>query len=83
MLQGGSKFYLSPHTHIEITNNHAKRGGGIYVEDQNTVTTIPCFFQIVELQYAYSQLDAMITLENNTPVEKIVYVRFVHEYLAC
>ena len=44
MLQSGSKFYLMPHTHIEITNNHAKRGGGIYVEDKNAATTIPCFF---------------------------------------
>ena len=44
MLQGGSKFYLFPPTHIEIINNHAKRGGGIYVEDQNAATTIPCFF---------------------------------------
>ena len=33
ILQGGSTMYLMPHTHVEITNNHAKRGGGI-----------PCFF---------------------------------------
>ena len=69
ILQGDSRFYLMPCTHIQITNNHAKRGGGIYVEDQNTATTIPCFFQIVELQYPYSLLDSMITLENNTAQE--------------
>ena len=66
MLQGGSRFYLMAHTHIQITNNYAKRGGAIYVEDQNAATTIPCFFQIVE---PYSHLDAMITLENNTAQE--------------
>ena len=69
MLQGGSKFYLFPHTHIQITNNHAKRGGGIYVEDQNAATTIPCFFQILKLHYPYSHIDSMITLENNTAQE--------------
>ena len=69
MLQGSSEFYLMPHAHIQITNNRAKRGGGIYVEDQNAATTIPCFFQIVELEYPYSHLDAMITLENNTAQE--------------
>ena len=69
MLQGGSRFYLRPHTHIQLTKNHAKRGGGIYVEDQNAATTIPCFFQIVELQYPYSHLDSMITLKNNTAQE--------------
>ena len=69
MLQSGSRFYLMPHAHIQITNNHAKRGGGIYVKNQNAVTTIPCFFQIVEMQYAYSHLDPMITLENNTAQE--------------
>ena len=52
-----------------MTNNHDKRGGGIYVEDQNAATTIPCFFQIVGLQYPYSHLDAMITLESNTAQE--------------
>ena len=66
MLQGGSRFYLMPHAHIQITNNHAKRGGGIYVEDLNAATTIPCFFQIVE---PYPHTDAMITLENNTAQE--------------
>ena len=69
MLQGGSRFYLRPHTHIQITNNHAKRGGGIYVEDQNAATTIPCFFQIVNLQYPFLQIDSMITLKNNTAQE--------------
>ena len=28
MLQSGSTFYLMPHTHVQITNNHARRGGG-------------------------------------------------------
>ena len=69
MLQGDSRFYLMPGTHIQISKNHAKRGGGIYVEDQNTATTIPCFFETVDLQYPYSHLDEMITLENNTAQE--------------
>ena len=69
MLQGGSRFYLKPHTHIQVTANHAKRGGGIYVEDQNAATTIPCFFQIVKLPYLFLQIDSMITLKNNTAQE--------------
>ena len=69
ILQGGSIFYLMPHTHIEITNNHAIRGGGIYVEDQVLVITFPCFFQLVNLQYPYSHIDAVVTLENNTADE--------------
>ena len=69
ILQGGSIFYLMPHTHIEITNNHAIRGGGIYVEDQVLVITLPCFFQLVNLQYPYSHIDAVVTLENNTADE--------------
>ena len=44
LLQGGSIFYLMPHTHIQINHNHANRGGGIYVEDQNAAITVPCFF---------------------------------------
>ena len=35
MLQGGSTIYLMPHTYIQIVNNHAKRGGGTYIEDGN------------------------------------------------
>ena len=66
ILQGGSIFYLMPHTHIEITNNHAIRGGGIYVVDQVAVLVFPCFFQLVNLQYPYSHIDAIVTLENNT-----------------
>ena len=69
ILQGGSIFYLMPHTHIEITNNHAIRGGGIYVEDQVLVITFPCFFQLVNLQYPYSHNDAVVTLENNSADE--------------
>ena len=57
--------YLMPHTHIQIMNNHAKGGGGIYVED-NTVTKMPCFFQLLDLQYPQ---DIAITLENNTADE--------------
>ena len=66
MLQSGSRFYMMPHAHIQITNNHARRGGGIYVEDQNAATTIPCFFQILE---PYPHIDVRITLENNTAQE--------------
>ena len=68
MLQGGSKFYLMPNTHVQIVSNHAKRGGGIYVEDENA-RAIPyvCFFQVFDLHYPY--FDSMITLENNTADE--------------
>ena len=71
MLQGGSRFYLMPHTHIQISNNHAKRGGGIYIVDQDltTVSLIPCFFQLLDLQYPILHIDARITLENNTADE--------------
>ena len=69
ILQGGSTMYLMPHTHVEITNNHAKRGGGIFVEDENTATTIPCFFQLLNQQYPYSHINAVVTLENNTADE--------------
>ena len=60
-------FYLMPHTHIQIDNNHAKRGGGIYVEDDNVATTISCFFQQLDLQYPH--INAVITLVNNTADE--------------
>ena len=69
VLQGGSRFYLMPHTHIEITHNHAKRGGGIYVVDEDAATTIPCFFQLLNLQYPYLYIDAVLILENNTAEE--------------
>ena len=69
LLQSGSIFYLMPHTHVQIANNHAKRGGGIYVEDEVTVTTMPCFFQVLNLQYPNLPITAMITLENNTADE--------------
>ena len=69
LLQGGSIFYQMPHTHLQITHNHARRGGGIYVEDEITVTTIPCFFQVFNLQLPYLAIDAVITLENNTADE--------------
>ena len=63
ILLGGSTMYLMSHTHIQIMNNHAKRGGGI---DDNTVTIMPHFFQLLDLQYLQ---DTKITLENNTADE--------------
>ena len=69
LLQSGSIFYLMPHAHVQITNNHARRGGGIYVEDEVTVTTVPCFFQVMNLDYPNSPITAVITLENNTADE--------------
>jgi len=69
ILQGGSTFYLMPHTHVQIFNNHAKRGGGIYVEDEAIVTIIPCFFQLMDPHYPYSDISSVITLENNTADE--------------
>ena len=69
LLQRGSRFNLMPHTHIQIFNNHAKRGGGIYVEDDAAVTKNPCFFQLMHLHFPYSDIDSVITLENNTADE--------------
>ena len=69
MLEGGSIFYLMPHTHVQIINNHAKRGGGIYVEDENTELPYPCFFQLMNEHDHYSEIDSVITLENNTADE--------------
>ena len=69
ILQGGSTFYLMPHTHVQIINNHAKRGGGIYIEDENEGLIGPCFFQLMDLHYPYSDIDSVITLENNTADE--------------
>ena len=66
ILLGGSTMYLMTHTHIQIMNNHAKRGGGIYVEDDNTVTIMSCFFQLLDLKHPQ---DTKITLENNTAEE--------------
>ena len=76
-LTGDSRFYIMQYTHVQITNNHAKRGGGIYIEDEVTVTTTPCFFQLLNLKYSYSHIDAVVTLENNTADEagSSVYVR--------
>ena len=65
-LQGGSKFNLMPNTHVQIVNNHAKRGGGIYVEDQNVGSIDACFFQIFDLEFSSN---VVITLENNTADE--------------
>ena len=67
MLTGRSMFYAMPYTHVQITNNHAKRGGGVYVKDEDTVTTTSCFFQLLNL--SYSHIDAVVTLENNTADE--------------
>ena len=70
-VEGCSRFYLMPHTHIQISNNHARRGGGIYIVDQDitTVRLVPCFFQLLDLQYPISHIDTRITLENNTADE--------------
>ena len=69
ILQGGSTFYLMPHTHVQIINNHVKRGGGIYVEDETVGVICPCFFQLMDLHYTYSDIDSVIILENNTADE--------------
>ena len=52
-----------PHPHP----NHGKRGGGIYVEDVNTVTITPRFFELLDLQY--SQDTKITLLENDTADE--------------
>ena len=51
ILQGGSTFYFMPHIHVQIINNHVKRGGGIYVEDETVGVICPCFFQLMDLHY--------------------------------
>ena len=38
-----------PDTYIQTTNNHAKRGAGIYFEVDNTVTNTPCSFWLWDL----------------------------------
>ena len=58
-----------PHTHVQIINNHAKRGSGIYIEDQNAGAIDSGFFQVFDLQYQCSDIDSVITLENNTADE--------------
>ena len=68
-LTGHSMFYILPYTHVQITNNHAKRGGGIYVKDEDTLTTTPCFFQLMNLKHSSLHIDAVVTLENNTADE--------------
>ena len=73
MLRTGSRFTLMPHTHVQIVNNHAKRGGGIYIEDAIEYAGLkfngPCFFQLMDLHYPYSEIDSVIILENNTADE--------------
>ena len=39
------------------------------MEDEVTVTTMPCFFQVLNLQYPNLPITGMITLENNTADE--------------
>ena len=58
-----------PHSHVQIINNHAIQGGGIYIEDENAASSVPCFFQLLDLHYPYSDIDAKITLQNNTAEE--------------
>ena len=69
LLQGGSIFYLMPHTHIQITNNHARRGGDIYVEDKNYSANNSMFLSGIQSAVPYLAIDAVITLENNTADE--------------
>jgi len=66
MLQGGSTIYLMPHTYIQIVNNHAKRGGGIYIDDGNSRIFGPCFFQLMDLHYPYSDIDSVVGLHVGT-----------------
>ena len=72
MLQGGSTFYLMPHPHVQIINNHAKKGGGIYIDDETVTRNPPCFFQLMDLYYPNSDIDSVISLENNTADEQEV-----------
>ena len=64
-LNSDSIFYLMRHTHVQITNNYAKRGGGVYIEDETVTRNPPCFFQLMDLHYPNSDIDSVISLENN------------------
>ena len=52
--------YFASHTHLHLINNHAMRGGGIYVHPQFSFKG-PCFFQVESTDYA----DIQIVLEDN------------------
>ena len=52
--------YFASHTHLYFINNHAKRGGGIYMHPQLSFDD-PCFFQLESTDYA----DIQIVLEDN------------------
>ena len=69
ILQGGSTVYLMPHTHVHAISNHAKRGGAIDIDHEYAGIRSPCFFQLTDLHYPYSDNDSLITLENNTADE--------------
>ena len=68
-LRGESIFYLMPNTSVQITNNHAKRGGGIFVEDERAEEAGHlCFFKIMEY-HLDDIIDPMVFLVNNTAEE--------------
>ena len=52
--------YFASHTHLYFINNHAKRGGGIYVHPKFSFDSL-CFFQTESTDYA----DIQVVLEDN------------------
>ena len=68
-LRGESMFYLMPNTSVQITNNHAKRGGGVFVEDERAEEAGHlCFYKLMEYHLG-NVVDPMVFLVNNTAEE--------------
>ena len=69
VLGENSQMYLKPNTTVAFINNHAHSvGGGIYVQDENLLSTTMCFF---ELDYSVTESEKLldtiaIVMVNNT-----------------
>ena len=69
VLGENSQIYLKPYTNVSFINNHAHSvGGGIYVQDENLLSTTMCFF---ELDYSITKSEKLldtiaIVMINNT-----------------
>ena len=69
VLVENSQIYLTPNTTITFIGNHAfSTGGGIFVQDENWLPTVRCFY---ELDYSVTDSEELldrtaIVMENNT-----------------
>ena len=69
VLGGNSQMYLTPHTTVTFTGNHAQSvGGGIFVKDENFLSRPYCFFELdLSVTMNMTLLDTIaIVLTNNT-----------------